>query len=274
MIYAQSNLIERPLMKLTKCIVLVFVGFLLSSCQGTVPELRNHSQNLGDQIALRLQLGMTKAEVDRVIGELKKYVISENAMTIKTEQDIFRSYRKNYFPKNFVNTLEIGTSYQSLMYWINYSGRSVGTLELYFDANTQRLRGWINTALSHQYREKFLHERLTSKLSLSLSIRNRLTKNQVIALIGLPTRIIAAPAKETRQLYDDHFWQLDSAMAPILENTPRLEVYEYELDNGSKRKVFVGYTRANDKLIFFGYDHAWEEAERYTQETASKKVLR
>jgi hypothetical protein len=271
MIYAQSNLIDRPLMKLIKCLVFVFVGFLLSSCQGTVPELPNRSQNLGDQIALRLQLGMTKAEVDSVIGELKKYVISENTMTIKTEQDIFRSYRKNYFPRNFVNTLEIGTSFQSLMYWINYSGRSVGNLQLYFDADTQRLRGWINTALSHQYHEKFLHERLTSKLSLSLDYRDRLNRKQVIALIGLPTRIIAAPAKETRQLYDDHFWQLDSAMAPILENTPRLEVYEYDLGNGSQRKVFVGYTRAQDTLIFIGYDHAWEEAERYTKETAIKK---
>lgn len=270
MIYARCNLIDGLLAKLIKFFGCFFLAssVTLSGCAVNKPA--KPAQNLGDQIASRLHLGMNQKEIDDAIGDLKKYVISEHKMTIKTENDILRRYHANYFPRTFVKTLEVGTTYKMLMYWTHYAGRNVGTLELYFDANTQQLRGWVNT-VSDRYRDKFLHEQLTSRLGLSLSYRVRLTKKQVYALIGLPTRVIEAPQKETRELYDDHFWQLDSASAPILENTPRLEVYEYDLGNGVKRKVFVGYTRVNDRLIFFGYDHAWEEAERYTREAAAQK---
>lgn len=144
---------------------------------------------------------------------------------------------------------------------------------LYFDANTHILRGCINTS-SARYNDRFRHERLTSALSLSFNYETRMTRKDVYARIGQPTRIIAAPEQETKSLYDDHFWQRDSTMAPIRQNTPTLDVYEYALENGGTRQVFVGYTRANNKLIIFGYDHAWEEGERYTRQQQQPGVAR
>ena len=257
------------MVKPSKVFQMMVIGIVVSLCYGCAQTKPGTPQNLGDLITSRLHPGMKQKEIDDAIGELKKYVISEHTMEIKTEQDIFYRYGQNYFPRTLVNTLDVGQPYKLLEYWTHYSGRNVGTLGLYFDANTQQLRGWINSP-SYHYREKFLHEKLTSKLSLSYDFRSRLTKREVYALIGMPTRIIAAPREETRALYDDHYWQRDSAMSPTFENTPQLEVYEYDLGNGDKRKVFIGYTRANDKLIFFGYDHAWQEAERFTQEQENK----
>jgi hypothetical protein len=141
----------------------------------------------------------------------------------------------------------------------------MGTLDLFFDDSTQKLRGWINSESAYS-RDRFLHERLTSKLKLSFDSPSRLTKSQVHALIGLPTRVIAPAQRESTSLYFDHFWQTDSARTPTVANTDELEVYEYALATGETRHVYVGYTRANDKLIIYGYDQAWEEAERYARE--------
>jgi len=156
---------------------------------------------------------------------------------------------------------------RSVVYWINYAGRNIETLDQFFYDSTQKLGGWINSESAYS-RDRFLHERLTSKHKLSLNSHSRLPETQVHALIGLPTRVIAPAQRENTSLYYDHFWQTESALTPTVANTAELEVYEYTLATGATRHVYVGYTRANDKLIIYGYDHAWEEAERYARERA------
>jgi hypothetical protein len=245
-------------------ILVLLMAHLLSSCAQQPTKLR---QNLGDQIIARLHIGMTGSEVDGATAELKAYVIRESEMTLKSERDIFRRYSDDYFPKDLLSSVAVGTKFKSVVYWINYAGRNMGTLDLFFDDSTQKLRGWINSESAYS-RDRFLHERLTSKLKLSFDSRSRLTKSQVHALIGLPTRVIAPAQRESTSLYYDHFWQTDSARTPTVANTDELEVYEYALATGETRHVYVGYTRANDKLIIYGYDHAWEEAERYARERA------
>lgn len=246
-------------------LVALLVNPLAANAQGNA-KLR---QNLGDQIIPRLSIGMNSTEIDDAIAEFKKYIVRESAMTIKSERDIFRRYSDNYFPKELLMSMEVGTSFKSVVYWTNYAGRDLGTLDLFFDEKTQKLRGWINTESLYSH-ERFLHERLTSKLKIPFESRFRLSKSQVHELLGLPTRVIAPAQRESTQLYYDHFWETHSALTPTIANTEQLEVYEYDFAPGEKRHVYVGYTRANEKLIIFGYDRAWEEAERYTGERAKQ----
>jgi hypothetical protein len=245
---------------------------ILSSCTIAAPstQAQNNiklSRNLGDYIIPKLQVGMSEKEVESALTELKKYIVAENVMHIRSENDVFYRYRQDYFPKGLLKNIAIGTHFKSLQYWTHYSGRNMGTLELYFDDETKQLRGWINTPSAYS-QDLFLHERLTSKLKIAIDSRTRMTRTQVLELIGPPTRIALPVEQESRELYEDHFWQSHSFLPPNAESTKQVEVYEYELDNGKKRHVYVAYTRVNEKLVFFGYDHSWEEAERYARERA------
>lgn len=250
---------------------LILMG-ILSSCTIAAPstQAQNNiklSRNLGDYIIPKLQVGMSEKEVESALTELKKYIVAENVMHIRSENDVFYRYRQDYFPKGLLKNIAIGTYFKSLQYWTHYSGRNMGTLELYFDDETKQLRGWINTPSTYS-QDLFLHERLTSKLKIAIDSRTRMTRTQVLELIGPPTRIALPVEKESRELYEDHFWQSHSFLPPTAESTNQMDVYEYELGNGKKRHVYVAYTRVNEKLVFFGYDHAWEEAERYALERA------
>lgn len=244
---------------------------ILSSCKIAAPSVQAQnnaklSSNLGDYIIPKLRVGMSDKEVDSALTEFKKYFIAEYVMHIRSENDVFYRYREDYFPKDLLKKMAIGTPFKSLQYWTHYTGKNIGILELYFDKETKQLRGWVNK--TDYSRDKFLHERLTSKLKITHESRGRMTRMQVLELLGQPTRTALPAKQESRELYEDHFWESHSFGSPTVESTNQMDVYEYDLDNGKKRHVYVAYTRVNDKLVFFGYDHAWEEAERYARERA------
>ncbi|MBY0574279.1 MAG: hypothetical protein K2P84_11405 [Undibacterium sp.] len=223
-------------------------------------------RHLGDYIISKLRIGMSEKEVDSVFTELKPLIIREYAMHIRSENDVFYRYRHDYFPRDLLTNIAIGKHFKSLEYWTHYTGKNIGILELYFDDETKQLRGWVN--MNDYSRDKFLHERLTSKLKITHESRGRMTRAQVLELLGQPTRTALPAKQESRELYEDHFWESHSFVPPTAESTNQMDVYEYDMGNGKKRHVYVAYTRANDKLQFFGYDHAWEEAERYAHARA------
>ncbi len=238
---------------------MVFLAILIGpqvacSASGDV----RHSQNTGDQIAARLRIGMTNGEVDAAIGDTKKYLWEDTIKFVESDRHIFRLYKDNYYPKDVLDVVEVGTPFRLLAYWTNYAGRNAGTLRLFFDNDSQRLRGWVNTA-SLFAREKFMHERITSQLKWSEGGAVKgMTHLQVRALVGEPTEIILPP-KITRSLYEDHFWVSGTAFFA----KQKIEVYSYLLDSGERRRVYLLYYPAADELNGWGYDHAWEEAERY-----------
>jgi hypothetical protein len=229
------------------------------------------NQNAGDQIVERLKLGMTNAEVDAAILNLKKWIeYDRSGLEIDSESRILQMYTEEHFPKDILKSIEVGTRCRALSYWSNYAGRQMQGVVLFFDEQTHRLRGWVNYP-SASSSDKFLHERLTSRLALSTDYLKRMKRPDVYARIGLPTRVVAPPKVVSRETLEDHYWQSDSGTAPTLGLTDQIDVYEYRTKNGSNRHVYIAYTRANDRLIAFGYDHAWEEAERYLREKGAKK---
>ena len=236
----------------------VVLAGLLSSCV-TGGEVRLR-QNLGDMIIPRLQIGMTHSEVDAAIVDLRKYVISDDRMTIQSESLLFGFFSDDYYPKDVLKTVEVGTAYRVLGY--RTSGSGAGSICLFFDDRTQRLRGWANTPSSLS-RDKFMHEWLTSQLIWSDSgARKGMSRAQVYALIGRPVEIVDLLQK-SRNLYEDHFW--------VQSPWKGVEVYGYRLSNETTRRVYLIYYPKADELLGWGYDHAWEEAERYLREKAQKK---
>ena len=248
--------------------LMVLMG-ILSSCKIAMPSAQAQSEmklhrHLGDYMISKLQIGMSDKEVDSALTDMKQFIIGEYVMQIRSEKDVFYRYREDYFPKNLLKNMAIGTPFKSLQYWTHYTGKNIGILELYFDDKTKQLRGWVNK--TDYSRDKFLHERLTSKLKIRHESRDRMTRTQVLELLGQPTRTALPAKQESRELYEDHFWESHSFGSPTAESTNQMDVYEYDMGNGKKRHVYVAYTRANEKLIFFGYDQAWEESERYSRE--------
>jgi hypothetical protein len=241
---------------------------LLSSC-ATSGEV-GLSANVGDRIIQRLQVGMTSSEVDIAIGDLRKDLLTDGMMTISSESYLYDMYLDNYYPKDFLKTIEVGQTYRALSYWTNYAGSNQGALQLFFDKSTDRLLGWVNSSSAHSL-DKFMYERLTSKLKIADSFGDLMTPEQVHALIGLPNRVIEAPKQLSRTLFEDHFWQSKFYLPPTSKDTKQFEVYEYDLKDDEKRRVYVAYTRADPGLIAFGYDHAWEEAERYLHEQEAQR---
>ncbi|MES2364652.1 MAG: hypothetical protein V4563_02030 [Pseudomonadota bacterium] len=262
--FLRGSMRKRLLMGLRLMGLLAMIAGLLSSCAAS-GDLRP-SQNLGDMIVARLHVGMTHNEVDAAIGDLKKYLFEDGNKTVKSEQDLYSLYGDNYYPKDMLKVVEVGTPYRLLAYWTNYAGRDAGTLLLFFDKDTQRLRGWVNTP-SEWSRDKFMHERITSQLKWSEGgVVKGMTHAQVHALIGEPVEIIAPP-QDSRALYENHFWV---SGANFFRNQ-KIEVYSYALDSGEKRRVYLLYYPAADELNGWGYDHAWEEAERYQREQDGQK---
>ncbi len=225
----------------------------------------NLEKNTGDRIVARLQVGMTVEKVRAVIADFKDLVTEGAPDPVKTEEEIFRLYTKEYYPRDFLKTVRVGTSFMRYSYWI--TAHASMYLDLFFDESKQ-LRGWVNEP-SEYSRDKFMHERLTSKLRSSLGgIRKGMMRAQVHALIGPPAEVIAPPKEKSRTLYEDHFF----VSPPIFDlKKQQLEVYSYMLQNGAKRRVYLFYYPAADELLSWGYDHAREEAERYLREQAAQK---
>jgi hypothetical protein len=238
----------------------------LFSASGLKGEERPQA-NFGDQMIARLHVGMGSQEVESIIVEHKKYLLSDSWMVIESERDVYRHYRNNYYPPGFLKTIEIGTPYRVVNYWTNYAGRNTGVLLLFFDQNKQRLVGWVGTA-SSKARDKFMHERLTSQLRWSSNGLNKgMTHAQVHAVLGAPTEVITPP-KESRAIYEDYFW----VMSPLLDGkNQKIEVYRYRISSGNERSVYLIYYPAADELDSWGYDYAGEEADRYLREQQAQK---
>ena len=50
-----------------------------------------------------------------------------------------------------------------------------------------------------------------------------------------------------------------------------MDVYTYRLESGAERKVYLMYYYGDGTVQNWGYDHAWEEQERYLRERALQK---
>jgi hypothetical protein len=225
------------------------------------------SRNLGDLLIAKLDVGMTTSEVDDVLAEQKKYLLSEERGLIKSEQSLYSLYQDNYYPRDFLNLIQVGARYRLVSYWTNYAGRNSGVLLLFFDEVKQTLIGWVNTA-SASALNNFMHERLTSQLRWSSNGLNKgMTHAQVHAVLGEPTEVITPP-KESRAIYENYFW----VMSPLLDGkNQKIEVYRYKLSNGNERSVYLIYCPAADELNSWGYDYAGEEADRYLREQQAQK---
>jgi hypothetical protein len=240
----------------------MFTAMLASCATGGDVWVRN---NLGEYIMARLQVGMSSSDVDLAIANVKKYVWEDSVKAVESDTDVYALYKDNYYPKDFLESVDVGTQFRVLAYWTNYAGRDAGTLRLFFDERSHRLRGWVNTATLYS-RDKFMHERLTSQLRTSEGgSKKGMSHAQVHALIGEPVEIISS-WKRSRALYADRFWAFGG---PPFQDQ-KIEVYRYPIDGG-ERRVFLVYYRNADRLYDWGYDHAWDEAARYGREHAALK---
>jgi hypothetical protein len=234
---------------------------LLAGCAS--PGTTSLRGNTGDMIVERLKVGMSNAEIDAAIADLRKWISSDGSGTIRSEFLLHSLYQQSYFPKDVLSSIEVGERCRALGYWTNPAGGQVAELKLFYDAD-QRLRGWVNYPSAYS-QDKFMHEALTSRLtSAENGVRRGMSRSQVRALIGPPVEVVPVPA-ESRAVYDDHFWNILPNLDPPKQ---RMEVYKYSLSDGSARRVFLLYYPAADELNSWGYDHAWEEAERYEREKA------
>lgn len=244
-------------------VMISLMSLPLSACSSN-GQLR---KNLGDQISSRLHVGMSAGEVERSLESVAKYLLSDRVMEVESERDLLYLYVKSYFPRSLVSGVSVGTKYRNLAYWERNSRASVGSLYLFFDEDMHILKGWVNSS-SALGEDQFLHERLTSKLIWAGNgTRKGMNHAQVYAAIGRPTEIISPP-KQSRAIYENHFW----IQKPILDYpNQKIEVYRYEIEGGLKRSVFLLYYPKADELNAWGYDYAWEEADRYLLEQELKK---
>jgi hypothetical protein len=165
---------------------------------------------------------------------------------------LFLLYSIAQHPDDLLKYVDVDTPYRFVDYW---TGSSSGRrLFLFFDNKTNLLRGWLNDSESYMY--PYMHERITSKLKMTY-VEN-VSKAKVYELIGAPDSVIDAPTELSRDLFEDHYWNMYPTTA---RTTTSWEVYEYQLDDGSTRHVY--FTYRNDRLIAFGYDHAAQEKARF-----------
>lgn len=232
----------------------------------------------------KLHIGMTNDEVNTFISELKtdknRFVgtgfdtIGSECIKSKyhcfgsSDESILRLYGSYFdrYPYDTLKTVNIGTPYRYVDYWNSPTGQS--RIYLFFDENTNLLRGWLRPGLKYS-NDKFMHEKLTSQLKWSEGgLYKGMTHGQVYALIGQPEEIIATP-KESREINEDYFW----VVKPNLDLAKqKIAVYSYLTSSGKRRHVYLLYYPAADELNSWGYDLAWDEAERYQHETAIRKT--
>lgn len=271
---------------------LFLAGLLLGSCATRkFPQDYYAARNAGDRIALRLQLGITMDEIRESVSdsELKGYVKEGPLDAVRSEKEILRFYTYAHYPRGVLDDLKVGTQYRSYSYWI--SAHTNVALYLFFD-ESGKLRGWANYPSWFNY-ARYWHERITSKLRVRTE-KKGMTRAQVYTLLGPPSEIVDLPIERSRSQYVDHIWLSYNYFsdAPVRDLVKKLEVYSYPLAGGGARRVYLGYTEfprfvyrfvstlnrraqvpnpayigpQQDELTVWGYDHAWEEGERYIHE--------
>jgi hypothetical protein len=242
-------------------IIVIACASICACAQQTWPQGYYLDANTGDRIASELKIGMTPEEIQNVVSSSssKRYVVAGRPRSISSDAELYNLYGYERYPTNVLKDVVVGTEYTPYGYWI--TPNSYVALNLFFDS-LGRLRGWANYP-SKLSLEKYWHESLTSKLRVKTEVRG-MTHAQVHTAIGEPTEIISLPTARSRTWAEDHFWQSQSIeLPPINDIVKRLEVYTYPLDNGTQRRVYLGYYEKSDELVLWGYDHAHEEGERY-----------
>nr|WP_314857740.1 hypothetical protein [uncultured Undibacterium sp.] len=276
---------------------LILLALMLCGCATeSFPQKYYAARNSGDRIASSLKLGMTIDEIRKSVSdsELKQYVKEGSLSSVRSEKEILEFYNYAIYPKNVLDDMKVGTLYRSYSYWI--TAQTNVTLYLFFD-ESERLHGWANYPSRFNY-ERYWHERLTSKLRVRTE-KKGMTRAEVYALLGSPLEIVDLPTERSRSQYMDHVWLSYNNFLdpPVRDIVKKLEVYSYPLVGGGERRVYLGYTEfprfkyqfvskknprtqvpnpdylgpQQDELTVWGYDHAWEEGERYMRYEAQQK---
>jgi hypothetical protein len=258
--------------KLVKMLLLAGLMLTLGSCAQAPRAISSE-----EAIINTLRIGMTDQEVSAVVADLKAHeshflgsgfyareqneTVGQPCVQYKglcgsnPDMYLFDLFDGEPFPRDVLKEVGNGTPHRIIEYAYNRF------IYLYFDANTQRLRGWVKKPLNHP--ERFLQERIATRLGIANAYVKRFTREQVYALIGPPNEVFARLKSLPRELREDHFWY--NGHVPDLQESGPLELYEYPIGSGVKRRVILAYHSRNGRLTAFGYNHAWEEADRYTR---------
>lgn len=205
------------------------------------------SPDEGDRLAGKLLIGMSSSEVETTIGAPSN--------VFRYGDVSYLTYTLDRTPYDVLREVADDTLLATYPYWF---GSSQHSLFLFFD-DKKRLRGWFKNH-SEWSRDKFNHERLTSKIDVGMN------RAKVHDRIGKPESVVPLPVTKSPAFYDDRYWTEE----PLDGFNKEMEVYSYDLPGGQRRHVYLMYLN-NDKLKLWGYDHAWQEAERYLAEQAAKK---
>lgn len=249
--------------------------FRLSLLICILPLCACSTQNFGRQINQELRVGMTRAEasaaLDRLEASGRPFMRRTNdtvgSMCITAASlchgdpyaHLYMLYREDQFPYDVLKPVDNGTPFLQVDF---RSGAGARSMHLFFDDKTQLLRGWV---VSNGYwNGRYYEERLGARFRrvYGLVHLSHMTKAEVYALIGPPRKIIDPPQKLSRELFDDHYWDSITVDPPTGKESGPWEVYEYRLDDGTVRHVYLVYSKGKT-LVAYGYDHAHLESERY-----------
>lgn len=215
----------------------------------------------GDRLARQLNVGLSKSEIIAILGEPG----NSGSFDLPGDYKIFSVQESE--PYNLLQMLQEGAEWWSYPYWVSSNTRY--RVRIYFDDNGYVI-GWLKPHNKYSL-EKYLNEKIISKLNVYPDRNRALSKSQIHELFGPPDEFVEIPKEPTRSLYVDHFWLFDPFGGQSSSPPGRvLEVYSYKLDNGSERKVFISINPETEKVGNVGYDHAHIEAERYLQEKSKK----
>ncbi|MFZ6873978.1 hypothetical protein ACO0LF_18120 [Undibacterium sp. Di27W] len=234
------------------------------------------TQNFDLEVYQGLRVGMSQGEANKVLDRLEaagppfvrrvndtvgsKCVRYPSLCQDGPDSHLFDFYRAQQFPYDVLKQVSNGTPFFQVDY---LSGPGMRCIYLFFDPNTQLLRGWV--ANTNLWSLAYWQERLGSKLKREYGrvSHGHTKKAEVYALIGPPKTIIATPTKMSRELLDDHYWDSMTLDPPTGKWSNRWEVYEYLLEDGAVRHVYMIYAGDNNSLTAYGYDHAHLEVERF-----------
>ena len=237
-----------------RMLVIGLIG-TLGACAGTTASSRTDK---GDEMVAKLRVGMDRKEVLAAIGPPELVAVRGQEKT-----SIGYEYQTDRYPYDILSRVPLDAPYWVYPYWASSNNKQF--LHLYFDAGEKQLLGWTKQ-FSQYARRKFRSERLTGRLEVSSPPYRGMSRAEVYAMIGAPQEKLQLPPR-SREIYEDHYWSQD----PHLTLVKEIEKYQYEYKSGQTRTVYLGYYRGADELRFFGFNHAWEEAERYLAEQAAKQ---
>jgi hypothetical protein len=206
----------------------------------------------GDAWVQKLRIGMPMAEVRETLGTPK--------WSLELSKHLYSFYLTDRAPYDLLTHVKADSA--CWLYSYPVSSNVDHDLCVFHDEK-DRVLGWVKDH-SELSRDKFMHEKLTSRLKAD-TLGAGMSHAEVYALIGKPDAVMPMPHQRTPDFYEDRYW-LEQPIT-VYDN---MELYSYVLPTGQKRRVFLVYTNGGDELHFWGYDHAWEEAERYLAEQAAR----